>query len=137
MKAFSQDLCNFPAKITNLEFSQIRLMESVNWQRCSDVHELQARWTEFEKQQSVYLHWGYHQLSKLSLEDSFRVIIHFDTHSCSIISPKNNRWMNIVFGMEDVMNFVQKCLMDYETELLHSIRVRGMLNFFFFSVVNI
>jgi hypothetical protein len=102
------------------------VMESVNWQRCSNLQELQTRWTEFEKQQSVYLHWGYYQLLELSLDDSFRVILHFDTHSCGVISPKNNRWMQIFFEMEDVVNFVQKCLTDYESALLHSIHERGM-----------
>ena len=70
------------------------------------------------------LHWGYHDLLELPLEDSFRVIVDFNSHSCSVTSPGESgdigffTQMQIFFEMADVANFVEKCKTDYHAKLM-------------------
>jgi hypothetical protein len=100
------------AQISNIQ-------EQVKWKRCSNTHELKARWSEFSSLRVAHLQWGYHDLLESPLEDSFRVIIHFDTHTCSVTSPGDSSdigfftQMQIFFEMADVANFVEKCNTDW------------------------
>jgi hypothetical protein len=96
----------------------------VTWQRCSDVHELKDRWREFSSVPVACLQWGYYDLLELPLEDSFRVMLHFDTHTCSVTSPRVSgdigffTQMQIFFEMADVANFIEKCKADYHAILM-------------------
>ncbi len=109
---------------TNKDIDNKEILPIIHWQRCSAVYELKEKWNEFQKQSfsgSVYLHWG---LCEFPLKDCFRVLLQFDTHSCSVTSPGKSgdigffTHMQIFFSVEDVMEFIQKCELDYNKILM-------------------